>query len=180
VLAFSGGLQCTAQNMSNGGLSTAKIEIILAEDKPPDVTSTVNTLKKANICNRVHVVRDGKELLDFLFRTGSSAEFPAPVGELLILLSLRLSDAHGLDVLRKIKNDERTKTVPIIILTSSQEERGVMQSYKLGANAAIVKPLDLGKLVEAVSELRLGWLLVSAEQKQEKPIVSFETRSVLR
>jgi two-component system, response regulator len=154
--------------MRNGGSSTAKIEIILAEENPADITSTVNTLNKANICNRVHVVREGKELLEFLFRTGGSAGFPAPGTELLILLSLQLGDSHGLDVLRKIKGDERTKALPIIILTSSQEERGVMQSYKLGANAAIVKPVDLAKLVEAVSELRLGWLLLSGEEPKEK------------
>jgi two-component system response regulator len=168
VLTFWGGLHCTALNMRNGGSSTAKIEIILAEDNPADITSTVNTLNKANICNRVHVVREGKQLLEFLFRTGASADFPAPGTELLILLSLRLSDSHGLDVLRKIKADERTKALPVIILTSSQEERGVMQSYKLGANAAIVKPVDLAKLVEAVSELRLGWLLLSGEEPKQK------------
>jgi two-component system response regulator len=168
VLTNWGGLHCSALNMRNGASSTAKIEIILAEDNPADITSTVNTLNKANICNRVHVVREGKQLLELLFRTGPSADFPAPGTELLILLSLRLSDSHGLDVLRKIKADERTKALPVIILTSSQEERGVMQSYKLGANAAIVKPVDLAKLVEAVSELRLGWLLLSGEEPKQK------------
>ena len=168
MLAFRGGLQCGALNMRNGGSTPFRIEIILAEDNPADISSTVNTLKKANICNRVHVVREGKQLLDFLFRTGGSVDFPPPGTELLILLSLRLSDSHGLDLLRKIKGDERTKALPIVILTSSQEERGVMQSYKLGANAAIVKPLDLAKLVEAVSELRLGWLLLPGEEVMPK------------
>ena len=168
MLAFRGGLQCGALNMRNGGSTPFRIEIILAEDNPADIASTVNTLKKANICNRVHVIREGIQLLDFLFRTGATADLPALGTEILILLSLRLSDSHGLDVLRKIKNDERTKSVPIIILTSSQEERGVMQSYKLGANAAIVKPLDLTKLIEVVSELRLGWLLLSADEVKPK------------
>lgn len=151
--------------MRNANTIQSKIEILLAEDNSADVTSTLNTLKKANICNRVHVVREGKQVLEFLFRTGNAADLPAPGSDLLILLSLKLSDAHGLDILRKIKNDERTKTLPVIILTSSQEERGVMQSYKLGANACIVKPLDLAKLVEAVSELRLGWLLVTDDSR---------------
>jgi two-component system response regulator len=168
VLLFRSGLQCTALNMRNGGSTPSKIEIILAEDNAADIASTLNTLKKANIGNQVHVIRAGKELLDFLFRTAANPGAPAPGGEILILLSLRLSDSHGLDILRKIKNDERTKTLPVIILTSSQEERGVMQSYKLGANAAIVKPLELAKLVEAVSELRLGWLLVAAEEAKQK------------
>ena len=168
MLVFSGGLECSPLNMHNGGSTPSRIEIILAEDNPADISSTLNTLKKANIGNHVRVIRDGKELLDFLFQTGASAGVRPPGSETLILLSLGLSDAHGLDVLRKVKNDERTRTVPVIILTSSQEERGVMQSYKLGANAAIVKPLDLGKLSEVVSELRLGWLLVSAEEKQSR------------
>jgi CheY-like chemotaxis protein len=155
------------ENMRNGN-NHPKIEIILAEDNAADITSTLNTLKKANISNRVHVLRDGKQLLDFLFRSSSAVDLPPQGTEFLLLLSLKLMDSHGLDVLRKIKSDERTKTLPIIILTSSQEERGVMQSYKLGANAAIVKPLDLAKLVEAVSELRLGWLLVSGEEPKTK------------
>ena len=170
MLAFPVGLECNALNMHNGGSTPSRIEIILAEDNPADIASTLNTLKKANIGNQVHVMREGKELLNFL--TGANTGLPAPGREILILLSLRLSDSHGLDVLRKIKNDERTRTVPVIILISSQEERGVMQSYKLGANAAIVKPLDLTKLVEAVSELRLRWLLVTADELKATPPLS--------
>ncbi len=168
MLTFARRLHCSARTMRNGNQHQNKFEIVLAEDQPADAASTLNTLKKANISNRIHVIREGKLLLDFLFRTGSSPDLPLPSAEILILLSLKLSDAHGLDVLRKIKSDERTKTLPIVILTSSQEERGVMQSYKLGANACIVKPLDLAKLVEAVSDLRLGWLLVSAEESKSK------------
>jgi two-component system response regulator len=144
--------------MTNG--SGRKIEILLAEDNANEASATLNTLKKANICNQIHVVREGKEALDFLFQRPSSPE-------LLVLLSLKLADGHGLGVLRKLKGDERTKTLPVIILTSSQEERGVMQSYKLGANACIVKPLDMPKLVEAIAELRLGWLLVSADDTRK-------------
>ncbi len=168
MLIFRGGLQCSALNMRNGGSTPSRVEIILAEDNPADITSTVNTLKKASICNRVHVIREGKQVLDFLFRTSTTADFAPLEAEFLLLLSLRLSDSHGLDVLRKIKSDERTEALPVIILTSSQEERGVMQSYKLGANAVIVKPIDLAKLVEAVSELRFGWLLLSGDENKSK------------
>jgi two-component system response regulator len=148
----------------NGSPNNSRIEIVLAEGNSAHASSTLNTLKKANVCNRVHVLTEGQQLLDFLFRIGTATDLPPGRTEFLILLSLNLADAHGLDVLRKIKSDARTKTLPIIILTSSQEERGVMQSYKLGANAAIVKPIDFGKFVEAVSELRLGWTLVSREE----------------
>jgi two-component system response regulator len=153
--------------MSNGP-NYAKIEIILAEANPSDANATLNTLKKANIANRTHILRESREVLDFLFRNSSTAEGPAASTELLLLLSLKLADGHGLDLLRKIKNDERTKTLPVIILTSSQEERGAMESYKLGANACIVKPLDLAKLVEAVSELRLGWMLMAPQEAKSE------------
>jgi two-component system, response regulator len=141
---------------------TGKIDILLVEDNSADASLILDALKKANICNRTHVLKDGDEILEFLLRKGTySSELP--LHETLILLSLNLSGVHGLDVLKKLKSDERTRSLPVIILTSSQEERGVMQSYKLGANACIIKPLDLRKLIEAVAELRLAWLLVSPE-----------------
>lgn len=157
-----------AAEMKNGTSNGIKVEILLVEDNPLDVTNILNTLKKANLCNRVHVLREGGQVLDFLFRTGIFAGQPSLPAETLLLLSLNLRDAPALDVLKKIKTDERTRSIPIIILTSSQEERGVMQSYKLGANACIVKPLELTKFVEAVSELRLGWLLISPEEGNGK------------
>jgi two-component system response regulator len=155
------------ETMRNGSANGGCIEILLVEDVEADIAVTLNTLKKINVRNEVHILRDGKSLLDFLFRTGAAATLPPLASETLILLSLTLSDTHGLDVLRKIKGDERTRSMPVIMMTSSQEERGVMQSYKLGANACIVKPLDLTKLIEAVSELRLGWLLVSTEETRK-------------
>jgi two-component system, response regulator len=151
--------------MKNGD---GKIDILLVEDNPSDTSLITNTLNKANICNRTHVLANGAEILEFLLRKEPfSGQAPLPA-EILILLSLNLSGIHGLDVLRKLKSDERTRTLPVIILTSSQEERGVMQSYKLGANACIVKPMDLRKLIEAVAEVRLGWLLVCPEDPAEK------------
>src|SRR5690349_11648542 len=98
--------------MQNGGSTPSRVEIILAEDNLADITSTLNTLKKANIGNHVRVIREGKELLDFLLQARPGWELPPDRSDLLLLLSLRLNDLHGLDVLRKIKNDERTRTLP--------------------------------------------------------------------
>ena len=145
-------------------MKNRELDILLVEDNAADTSLILNTLKKVNICNGTHVLADGSEILDFLLRKGSyTGQPPLPV-EVLIFLSLNLTGMHGLDVLRKLKSDERTRSLPIIIMTSSQEERGVMQSYQLGANACIVKPLDMRKLIEAVAELRLGWLLLSPEE----------------
>jgi two-component system response regulator len=154
--------------MKNGTISGTKVEILLVEDNPQDITRILNVLKKVNLGNRVHILREGAQIQDFLFRTGAFATLPALTGETVVLLSLNLRDINALDALRKIRADERTRSYPVIILTSSQEERGVMQSYKLGANACIVKPMELSKFVEAVSELRLGWVLVSPEETNAK------------
>ena len=136
---------------------------MLVENNPVDAALALAALKKANISNRIHVIEDGNAVLDFVFGTGTHAGRPPLREETLILLSMNLRGVHGLDVLRKLKGDERSKGFPVIILTSSQEERGVMEGYKLGANGCIVKPLDLPKFIEAVSELRLGWLLIAPE-----------------
>jgi CheY-like chemotaxis protein len=154
--------------MNNGNPDGSRVEILLVEDNPADITHIVATLKKVNLCNHIHVLREGALLPDFLFRTGTFAGQPPLPAELLILLSLGIRDVFALDILRKITSDERTRSLPIIILTSSQEERGVMQSYKLGASGCIVKPIELTKFVEAVAELRLGWLLISPEESSEK------------
>jgi CheY-like chemotaxis protein len=142
----------------------APFQIVLIEDDPQDVSITLNALRKANITNTMHPLETPDVAMEFLLRTGSFANQPALPSECLILLSLNLRGSPSLDLLRKLKGDERTKALPVIMLTSSQEERGVMQSYKLGANACIVKPVDLPKFIEAISELRLGWLLVAMDQ----------------
>lgn len=163
MLAILRGLQCR-QLMKNGSGNGERIELVLIEDRPNDVKAILDTLKKANLCNRIHVLNEGAKVLDFLLRTGEFSKQPPLPHESLILLSLTMGNVNGLDLLRKIKSDERTKSLPVIMLTGSQEDRGVMQSYKLGANACIVKPIDFPKLIEAVAELRLWWLLVSKEE----------------
>ena len=149
--------------MTNGSNNGGKTDILLVEDNPADTTLILNVLRKANIINAVHVLVNGDEILEFLFRKGRYEGQPALPAETLILLSLKMKGGNGIDVVRKLKNDERSRTFPIVILSSSQEERGVMESYKLGANACIVKPIDLTKFIEAVAELRLGWLLISPD-----------------
>jgi two-component system, response regulator len=142
----------------------AEIEILLVEDNSADITSALNTLKKANVFNRVRVLRQADLVMDFLSRSGVyRKERPLPQ-ETLVMLSLNLSGVHGLDILRKMKADERTRSFPVIMVTASQEQRGIMQSYKLGANSCIVKPIDFPKFADAVSELRLGWVLISGEE----------------
>ena len=141
----------------------AKIEIILVEDRPEDVAFTVGVLKKANVFNKITVIDNASELMDFLRGHGRFARQEAISAESMILLSLSLIETPALDLLRKVKADERTKSLPVVMLASSHEERGVMESYKLGATACILKPFDLPKFVEAVAESRLGWLLVSGD-----------------
>jgi len=145
----------------SGDPDAESVEIVLVEDSAVEISLTLNVFKKANISNGVHILRNPAELMEFLLRSGSFSGHPALPLTTLVLLSLNLKGTHGLDLLRKIKGDERTKSLPVIMLTSSQEERGIMESYKIGANACIVKPFDLPKFVEAVADLRLGWLLIS-------------------
>ena len=146
--------------MDSGAAKQQQVEILLIEDNPDDVSLTLSALKKGKVSNKVHVLKDGSEALDFIFGQGAYAHRREGEHVQLILLDLNLPKIHGLDVLRKIKTDERTKSIPVIIMTASQEERGVMQSYKLGAQGCVVKPFELPKFVEAVSELRLSWLLI--------------------
>jgi CheY-like chemotaxis protein len=154
--------------MTNGNSNNGKTDILLVDDNPADTAFVLSVLKKANIINRIHVLSDGGHILDFLSRQGHYKDSPTLPAETLILLSLKVNGGSGLEVLRKIKNDERSKDFPVILLTSSQQERGVMEGYKIGANACVVQPIDITKFIEAVAELRLGWLLVSADEQEKQ------------
>ncbi len=145
--------------MPNGNV----IEILLVEDNPQDVELTLRALKRHNLANKVHVVNDGAEALDFLFATGSYTERDMNHTPKVILLDLKLPKVDGLEVLRRIKSDERTKTIPVVVLTSSREEQDMVDSYKLGVNSYIVKPVDFDKFVEAVGKLGLYWLLLNEQ-----------------
>ncbi len=135
------------------------VEILLVEDNPHDVELTLRALKKHNLANNVLVAKDGADALDFVFATGAYADRSVEKSPKLILLDLKLPKVDGLEVLRKIKSDERTKTIPVVVLTSSSEERDIVESYKLGVNSYMVKPVDFDQFVESVSEVGLYWLV---------------------
>ncbi len=139
--------------------STA-VDILLVEDNPNDVELTTRALRKAKLANPIFVVSDGAEALDFLFRTGAYAGRP-PHTPKVVLLDLKLPKVDGLEVLRRIKSDERTKVIPVVVLTSSREESDVVESYRLGVNSYIVKPVDFEQFLAAVERLGLYWLLLN-------------------
>ncbi len=136
-------------------------EILLVEDNPSDVELTLRALKKRNLANKVHVVTDGAEALDFIFRTGAYVGRDAADCPKVILLDLKLPKVDGLEVLRKIKSDVNTCQIPVVVLTSSKEEKDIVESYKLGVNSYIVKPVDFENFSESVSELGMYWLLLN-------------------
>ena len=146
-------------------MTTNGIEILLVEDNPRDVEMTLRALKKRNLANSVHVAKDGAEALDFLFATGAHVARDPNHTPKVVLLDLKLPKVSGLEVLKRLKFDERTRTIPVVVLTSSQEEKDMVESYRLGVNSYIVKPVDFDKFVDAVGEIGLYWLLVN------KPLV---------
>lgn len=137
------------------------IEILLVEDNPADVELTLRALKKHNLTNHIQVVSDGAQALDSLFGSGSVNGQGRPNLPKVVILDLKLPKVDGREVLKRLKADERTRKIPVVVLTSSQEERDVLESYELGANSYIVKPLDFDKFVDAVSELGLYWVLLN-------------------
>ena len=137
------------------------VEILLVEDNPADVELTLRALREHRLANHVHVVKDGAEALDFLFTTGSYADQQQEISPKVILLDLKLPKVDGLEVFRRIKADDRTKTIPVVVLTSSQEQRDLVSSYELGVNSYIVKPVEFEKFEQSVQELGLYWLLLN-------------------
>jgi len=137
------------------------LEILLVEDNPRDVELTLRAFKKHHLVNKVHVVRDGAEALDYLFATGAYNHRNGEDHPKVVLLDLKLPKVDGLEVLRQVKSDERTKTIPVVVLTSSREEKDVLESYKLGVNSYITKPVDFDKFLDAVGELGMYWLLLN-------------------
>lgn len=135
--------------------------ILLVEDNPDDEELTLRALRKNRIMNHVAVARDGVEALDYLFGTGAHAERDVSVQPQVVLLDLKLPRLDGLEVLRRIRSDERTKLLPVIVLTSSKEEEDVAKSYELGANSYVRKPVDFTEFTEAVRQLGLYWLVLN-------------------
>ncbi len=137
------------------------VEILLAEDNPNDVELTLRAFRKNNLTNPVHVVRDGEEALDFVFCRGPYASRTMENRPKVILLDLKMPKLDGLEVLRRIKADERTRSIPVVVLTSSQEERDIVESYQLGVNSYIVKPVDFEQFIETARVLGLYWILMN-------------------
>ena len=137
------------------------VEILLVEDNPRDVELTLRALKKQNLANHVHVAKDGEEALEFIFASGTYEGRSVENLPRVIFLDLKLPKVDGLEVLRKVKTDERTKKVPVVVMTSSQEEHDMIESYNLGVNSYIVKPVDFDKFLKSVADLGLYWPLLN-------------------
>ena len=135
--------------------------ILLVEDNPYDVELTLRALKKNNIMNEVVVARDGVEAVDYLFGTGSFEGRDKTETPMIVLLDLKLPRMDGIEVLRKLRGNETTKMLPVVILTSSKEERDVIDGYSLGCNSYIRKPVDFAQFTEAVRQIGLYWLLLN-------------------
>ena len=135
------------------------VEILLVEDNPDDVDLTMRALRKHNLANRVHVVRDGAEALDYIF--GDDENTPPVHRPRLILLDLKLPKVDGLEVLKKLKSHPKTRPIPVVVLTSSSESPDIERSYSIGANSYIVKPVDFEKFVDVVGSLGFYWLLLN-------------------
>lgn len=136
-------------------------EILLVEDDPQDLELTMRSLKKANLANRIAVARDGAEALDFIFCEGDYAGRSMLDAPRLVMLDLKLPKIDGLEVLKRIKADSRTRALPVVVLTSSREQRDIVESYNLGVNSYVVKPVQFDQFAEAVRELGFYWLLLN-------------------
>ncbi len=144
------------------------VEILIVEDTPQDLELALRALRKANLTNHIQVARDGTEALDFIFCQGPHAHRQIENGPKVILLDLKLPKVDGLEVLRRIKGDPRTKAIPVVVLTSSKEQADVAECYQLGVNSYIVKPVNFEQFAKAVQELGLYWLLLNQPPKVEK------------
>jgi CheY-like chemotaxis protein len=143
-----------------------KKAILLVEDNPDDQLLTLRALKKNNFSNETVIARDGVEALDYLFGTGEFTGRDLNIMPVLVLLDLKLPKIGGIEVLRRIRSDERTRSLPVVILTSSSEEIDIIESYHLGANSYVRKPVDFNQFSESVKQLGLYWLLLN-----EPPII---------
>ena len=143
------------------------VEILIVEDTPQDLELTMRALQKANVTNRIQVAHDGAEAIEFIFGEGVHAGRKIENAPKVILLDLKLPKIDGIEVLRRIKGDPRTKTIPVVVLTSSREQKDVVESYRLGVNSYIVKPVNFERFVSAVQELGMYWLLLNQPPKMD-------------
>jgi two-component system response regulator len=150
---------------------TDVIEILLVEDNPSDAELTLHALRKHKVANQIQHVRDGEEALDFLFCRGSFSGRQFDNAPHLVLLDLKLPKVDGLQVLQAVKSDLRTKAIPVIVLTSSKEERDMVNTYQFGVNSYIQKPVNFGEFQDVVRQLGLYWLLMNSKP----PAAAFST-----
>ncbi len=138
-----------------------QMEILLVEDNPDDVELTLHALQEENLANKISVARDGEEALEFLFCEGAHAARSFDRPPKLVLLDLKLPKVDGMEVLKRLKADARTRTIPVVILTSSKEERDLVNGYGLGANSYIQKPVDFEKFRDTIKNIGLYWLVIN-------------------
>ncbi len=142
-----------------------EVDILIVEDNPNDAEMAIRALKRNNLANKVFVVTDGEEALEFLFSRGKYNLRKTCVRPRMVLLDLKLPKIGGLEVLKEIKENPETKVIPVIVLTSSKEEKDLVESYQLGVNSYIVKPVEFEKFVDAVNKLGMYWLLLNQQPK---------------
>lgn len=136
-----------------------KLEILLIEDNPNDAELVMDAFKSRNLVNEIILLDDGEKAVDFLFNDGENGIGKMSVLPKLILLDLKLPKIDGIEILKKLKNDNRTKMIPVVVMTSSKEESDIVKSYQLGVNSYIVKPVDFDEFAKSVAELGLYWIL---------------------
>lgn len=140
--------------------------ILLVEDNPDDVDLTLRAFERSRVRNEVIVTRDGAEALDYLFSTGAYASRPAGEMPEVVLLDLNLPRLHGLEVLKRLRADDRTRLLPVVVLTSSREDQDIIRSYDLGANSYVRKPVDFAQFIEAARQLGLYWLVLNERPRR--------------
>jgi CheY-like chemotaxis protein len=138
-----------------------EVEILLIEDNPYEAELTMRSLKRSNLANKLKHIDDGAEAIDFIFSTGKYAGRTTPFNPKLILLDLKLPKVDGLEILRRLKAQDSTATIPVVVLTSSKEEKDIIESYRLGVNSYIVKPVQFESFTKAVNDVGLYWLLLN-------------------
>ena len=146
-------------------MENIEVEVLLVEDNPDDAELTIRALKKNNLVNKIYHVKDGDEALDFLFAQGNYSHRTIENAPKVILLDLKMPKVNGIEVLKVLKVDERTKKIPIVILTSSKEDPDIQECYRLGVNSYVVKPVSFDEFSKAVSDLGLYWLLTNQAPK---------------